>query len=203
MRIIDIKSEVLMKDFILDSFTESHRVLHDFLTEDNILAVEKLANMLIQAFQNKKKVIICGNGGSNCDAMHFSEELTGKFRKDRIPLPSIAISDSSHITCVGNDYGFEDIFSRGVEAYGHENDVFIGISTSGNSKNVYRAVEKASELKLLTVGLLGMDGGTIKDICHHAVVVKANTTDRIQEMHIKILHIVIEMVERKLFPDNY
>ena len=159
--------------------------------------------MIANTFRHKKKVIICGNGGSCCDAMHFAEEFTGRFRKDREPLPVIALADPSHITCVANDYGFEHIFSRGVAAYGNEDDIFIGISTSGKSLNVLRAVQTANERGLKTIGMLGRDGGDIKFECDISLIVHGNTTDRIQEIHMKTLHIIIEMVERKLFPTNY
>ncbi|MBW6516323.1 MAG: SIS domain-containing protein, partial [Candidatus Cloacimonetes bacterium] len=142
-------------------------------------------------------------GGSNCDAIHFAEEFTGRYRKDRQPLPVIAISDSSHITCVANDYGFSEVFARGVEAYGTEGDILIAISTSGNSENVIRAVEKAHNLGLFTIGLLGKDGGKMKELVDVELIVAGKTTDRIQEVHMIILHIIIEMTERILFPANY
>ena len=135
--------------------------------------------------------------------MHFAEEFTGRFRKDRRALPSISISDSSHITCVGNDYGFNFIFAKGVEAFGQEGDFFFGISTSGNSQNIVEAVKIAKEKGLKTVGLLGKDGGKLKGVCDYEFIVQAETTDRIQEVHMMILHIVIEGIERILFPENY
>ena len=147
--------------------------------------------------------MICGNGGSNCDALHFAEEFTGRFRKERRPLPAIAISDSSHITCVGNDYGFDYIFSKGVEAYGKAGDMFIGISTSGNSGNVIKAVEAAKNMGIKTVALLGKDGGKLKGMCDYEFIIPGETSDRIQEIHMMILHIIIEGVERIMFPENY
>ena len=135
--------------------------------------------------------------------MHFAEEFTGRFRKDRKSLPSISLSDSSHITCVGNDYGFDFIFSKGVEAFGNEGDFFFGISTSGNSKNIIEAVKQAKLKKLKTVALLGKDGGELKGTCDYEFIVEGETSDRIQEVHMIILHIIIEGVERHLFPQNY
>ena len=135
--------------------------------------------------------------------MHFAEEFTGRFRNDRKALPSISISDSSHITCVGNDYGFDFIFAKGVEAFGQEGDFFFGISTSGNSKNIIEAVKSAKERNLKTVALLGKDGGKLKKICDYEFIIPGETSDRIQEVHMMILHIIIEGVERILFPENY
>jgi D-sedoheptulose 7-phosphate isomerase len=134
-----------------------------------------------------------------CDAMHFAEELTGRFRQDRPPLPAIAISDPSHITCVGNDYGFDEIFARGVQAYGKPNDVAIGISTSGNSENILRALDRAISMGLKTVALLGKDGGKLKGLCDLELIIPGETSDRIQEVHMAILHILIEKIERDLF----
>ncbi|MGL5000019.1 MAG: D-sedoheptulose 7-phosphate isomerase, partial [Cetobacterium sp.] len=152
---------------------------------------------------NGGKVLIAGNGGSNCDALHFAEEFTGRFRKERRPLPAIAISDSSHITCVGNDYGFDYIFSKGIEAFGKEGDMFIGISTSGNSSNIIKAIETAKKLNMKTVTLLGKDGGKLKGIADYEFLINGETSDRIQEIHMMILHIIIEGVERIMFPENY
>lgn len=165
--------------------------------------ISELAKMLSGAFANGKKVLICGNGGSAADAMHFAEEFTGRYRKDRVPLPVIAISDPTHLTCVGNDYGFEEVFSRGVEAFGRAGDVFIGISTSGNSENVVKALNKAQSLKLKTVLLLGKNGGILRGKADLEIIVEGETTDRIQELHMMILHMVIEQVERIMFPENY
>ena len=158
---------------------------------------------MADAYKNGKKSLIAGNGGSNCDAMHFAEEFTGRFRKERPALPSISISDSSHITCVGNDYGFDAIFSKGVEAFGQEGDFFLGLSTSGNSKNIIEAVKVAKEKGLKTVALLGKDGGQLKGMCDYEFIINAKTSDRVQEVHMMILHIIIEGVERVLFPENY
>lgn len=189
---------------LIDSYKTEYELLKNFIEqEEKDRITEKIAEELAEAFTNGNKVLICGNGGSNCDALHFAEEFTGRFRKERRALPAIAISDSSHITCVGNDYGFDYIFSKGVEAYGKEGDMFIGISTSGNSGNVIKAVEKAKELGMKTVALLGKDGGKLKGMCDYEFIIPGETSDRIQEIHMMILHIIIEGVERIMFPENY
>lgn len=189
---------------LIDSYKTEYELLRNFIEqEEKERTTEKIAEELAEVFTNGNKVLICGNGGSNCDALHFAEEFTGRFRKERRALPAIAISDSSHITCVGNDYGFDYIFSKGVEAYGKEGDMFIGISTSGNSGNVIKAVEKAKELGMKTVALLGKDGGKLKGMCDYEFIIPGETSDRIQEIHMMILHIVIEGVERIMFPENY
>ncbi len=192
-----------MRELIKQAIGNHITGVQQFFSDENILEVEEIAEIIADKLSQKHKVLICGNGGSNCDAIHFAEEFTGRFRKARKPLPVLALSDSSHITCVANDYGFEDIFSRGVEAYGMANDILIGISTSGNSENVLKAINKANDLTMITIGLLGKDGGKINELCDHVLIVKGDTSDRIQEVHITILHIIIELVERKLFPQNY
>jgi D-sedoheptulose 7-phosphate isomerase len=137
------------------------------------------------------------------EAMHFAEEFTGRFRSDRIALPVIALTDPSHITCVGNDYGFDQVFARGVEAYGDPGDIFIGLSTSGNSPNVINASNRAFEMGLTRVLLLGKDGGKLEGNGDFEFIVPATTSDRIQEVHMMLLHILIEAVERRLFPKLY
>lgn len=170
---------------------------------ENINLTEEISKKITKIFNNGNKVLICGNGGSACDAMHFAEEFTGRYRKDRKALPVISLTDSSHITCVGNDYGFSEIFARGVEAYGKEGDMFIGISTSGNSENIIRAVEKAKKNNMITFALLGKDGGKLKGMCDYQFIIEGFTSDRIQELHMTILHIIIEGVERIMFPELY
>ena len=165
--------------------------------------IEDLSRMIADAFEEGGKVLICGNGGSAADAMHFAEEFTGRYRKDRRSLPVLALADPTHITCVGNDYSFSEIFSRSVEGWGKPRDVFIGLSTSGNSQNVLKAMKKAEQLHLRTAALLGKDGGDLKDMAELQVIVPGITTDRIQELHMLILHITIEQVERLMFPENY
>ena len=194
----------MLKENIRNSYLTAFETVKAFVeNEENIEKTEKMAQELALAYKNGKKSLIAGNGGSNCDAMHFAEEFTGRFRKDRRALPSISISDSSHITCVGNDYGFDFVFAKGVEAFGQEGDFFLGISTSGNSKNIIEAVKSAKERNLKTVALLGKDGGKLKGVCDYEFIIPGETSDRIQEVHMMILHIIIEGVERILFPENY
>ena len=194
----------MLKENIRNSYLTAFETVKAFVeNEENIEKTEKIAQELALAYKNGKKSLIAGNGGSNCDAMHFAEEFTGRFRKDRRALPSISISDSSHITCVGNDYGFDFVFANGVEAFGQEGDFFFGISTSGNSKNIIEAVKSAKERNLKTVALLGKDGGKLKGVCDYEFIIPGETSDRIQEVHMMILHIIIEGVERILFPENY
>jgi D-sedoheptulose 7-phosphate isomerase len=189
-----------MKDMIRERLLAAESVLHAFLqNESSLQTIADVVNLLTEAFQRGNKVIIFGNGGSMCDAMHFAEELTGRFRKDRPALPAIALSDPAHITCVANDYGFEEVFARGVSAYAKPNDIVIGISTSGNSPNIIKALQTAQSLDCFTIALLGKDGGKLKGECDFELIIPAETTDRIQEIHIKILHILVEMVEATLF----
>jgi D-sedoheptulose 7-phosphate isomerase len=189
-----------MTDTIKQLFLDAEQTLKSFTADpDNLRAIGDIVKLLAEAFQRGNKVIIFGNGGSMCDAMHFAEELTGRFRKDRPPLPAIALADPAHLTCVANDYGFDEVFSRGVTAYAKPDDVVIGISTSGNSTNVIKAIETAQSLNCFTVALLGKDGGKLKGECDFELIVQAQTTDRIQEMHIKIIHILIELLEQQLF----
>ena len=189
---------------LIDSYKITYDLLKDFIEkEEKEKVTEAVAKDLAEIFAKGGKALIAGNGGSNCDALHFAEEFTGRFRGNRRALPAIAISDSSHITCVGNDFGFDYIFSRGVEAYGKEGDLFIGISTSGNSANIIKAVEAAKEMGIKTMALLGKDGGKLKGMCDYEFIIPGETSDRIQEIHMMILHIIIEGVERIMFPENY
>ena len=154
---------------------------------------------MTESINNGGKIISCGNGGSMCDAMHFAEELTGKFREERSPIPAVSISDPSHITCVGNDYGFDAIFSRYVESVGNTGDVLLAISTSGKSTNVIRAAEEANRKGIKVVALTGKDGGELSDLCDIEIrVPHFGYSDRIQEIHIKVIHILILLIEKKL-----
>jgi len=189
---------------LINSYVTTYEMLKDFIEiEKKENLTEKIARNMAAVFASGNKVLIAGNGGSNCDALHFAEEFTGRFRGNRRALPAIAISDSSHITCVGNDFGFDYIFSRGVEAYGKEGDIFIGLSTSGNSGNIIKAVEAAKERGMKTLVLLGKDGGKLKGMCDYEYIIPGATSDRIQEIHMMILHIIIEGVEKLMFPENY
>ena len=184
---------------IQNSFGKAQNVLNSFCQEsENFELVAQFAGEMAACIQRGNKILSCGNGGSMCDAMHFAEELTGRFRHDRNPLPAISISDPSHITCTGNDYGFESIFSRYVTGVGEKGDLLLGISTSGNSVNVIEAVKAAEQKGIFSVGLLGMDGGKLQYLVNLPLVVPAETSDRIQEVHIKIIHIAIEVAEKIL-----
>lgn len=188
----------------LSNLREAERVLSDFLAnQENILKCSQFSDLLIETFKGGHNVFSCGNGGSHCDAMHFAEELTGRYRKERRPLGALALGDPSHVTCVSNDYGFEHIFSRQLAGLGRAGDLLIGLSTSGNSMNVIQAFETAKKIGIKTIALLGKDGGKLKTMADIAIVVPAQTSDRIQEIHIKLIHIAIENVERSLFPENY
>jgi len=181
-------------------FQEAQEVLNAFLSDtENFAKIDQAVSILSKSFANGGKVISCGNGGSHCDSMHFAEELTGRYKNNRKALPAIAISDSSHITCVGNDYGYDHIFSRFVEAHGNPGDVLLGISTSGNSQNVYLAMQKAKELGMTVIGLTGKDGGKIKDLCDLEIrAPKSDYADRAQEIHIKVIHALIDGIEKTM-----
>lgn len=188
----------------ISALTEAQATLDVFVKDGEQLAkCERFSKLLIETFQGGGKLFTCGNGGSHCDAMHFAEEFTGRYRKDRKPLGALALGDAAHVTCVSNDYGFEHIFSRQVEGLARKGDMLVGLSTSGNSANVIKAFESAKAMGVRTVALLGRDGGKLAGMADLAIIVKATTSDRIQEMHIKIIHTVIETVEREIFPENY
>ena len=187
-----------------NSLNEAKETLIKFLDSKELLEkCSQFSEILIGCFKNEQNMFACGNGGSHCDAMHFCEEFTGRYRKDRKPLGALALGDPSHTTCVSNDYGFEHVFSRQIEGLGKSGDVLVGLSTSGNSQNVINAMEAAKAKGITTVALLGKDGGKLRDVADLSIVVPATTADRIQEMHIKLIHTVIETVERELFPENY
>ena len=181
-------------------FEQADDVLKIFLSNDeNFKNIEKAGLLIVDAILSGNKIISCGNGGSMCDAMHFAEELSGRYRNDRKALPAIAISDASHITCAANDYGFDHIFSRFVEALANKNDVLFAISTSGNSSNILNAIKAAKEKGIKIIGLTGKDGGAMKMLCDVEVRVSHyGFSDRIQEIHIKIIHSLIDFVESKM-----
>jgi D-sedoheptulose 7-phosphate isomerase len=191
-----------MKNYneILAELQEAQKILNDFISsEENIKNIEKVANLMAEAILNGKKIISCGNGGSHCDAMHFAEELSGRYRENRKSLAAIAISDPSHLSCVGNDYGFEYIYSRFIEGLGNAGDILLGISTSGNSKNIINAAKAARETGMKVVILSGKDGGNLAGLADLEIRVQHfGFADRIQEIHIKVIHILIMLIEKKV-----
>jgi D-sedoheptulose 7-phosphate isomerase len=185
---------------ISKELNEAAAVLNNFLTDDaNIAKIEQASVAIANAINNGCKVISCGNGGSHCDAMHFAEELTGRYRENRRALPAICISDPSHISCVSNDFGYEFIFSRYVEGLGNKGDVLLGLSTSGNSGNIINAVKAAKEKGMITIVLTGKDGGKLAPLADIEIrVPHAGYADRIQEVHIKVIHILMLLVEKQV-----
>jgi len=185
---------------IKNNFSEAKQLLDQFVADDNnLLRIESAAKLMLTAIKNGGKIISCGNGGSMCDAMHFAEELTGRFREDRKAIAAVSISDSSHISCVGNDYGYNEIFSRYVYALGRKEDVLLAISTSGNSENVLKAAIEAKAKGIKVVGLTGKDGGNLAEVCDVEIRVLHNGyADRTQEIHIKIIHSLIHYIEENL-----
>ena len=170
---------------------------------ENIATIAETAELIRDVFEREGRVFTCGNGGSLCDAIHFAEECTGKFRSDRKPLPAIALGDAGHITCTANDFGFAEVFARPLLALGHPGDLLVVLSTSGNSENVVRAAVAAKARGMQVFGLLGRAGGHLTQHCDRYLIAPGETADRIQEIHIKVLHILIEQVERLMFPQNY
>jgi len=182
---------------IKENFRQAQEVLEAFISNPRTLeAIEKAAELMVQALRNQGKVISCGNGGSMCDAMHFAEELTGRFHNDRVPLPALSICDPSHITCVANDFGFDYIFSRVVDALGKPGDILLAISTSGNSQNVIKAIESAQQKGMKVVGLTGKSGGKMALLCDVEIRVPyEGYSDRVQEIHIKVIHSLVHLIE--------
>jgi D-sedoheptulose 7-phosphate isomerase len=180
-------------------FEEALEVLSAFNTDENLRKIEHAIKMLSESIDNGNKIISCGNGGSMCDAMHFAEELSGRFRNDRKGLAAVSISDPSHISCVANDYGYEYVFSRYIEALGNTGDVLLGISTSGNSKNVIKAVELAKSKGIRTIVLTGKTGGELADMADLEIrAPHSEYADRAQEIHIKVIHALIDGIEKEL-----
>lgn len=187
---------------IYDELFKAHSILGEFMADEaHLKAIQNAADIMIDCLKNGGKIIACGNGGSMCDAMHFASELTGKYRKDRPPLAAVAISDPAHMSCVGNDYGYEEVFARFVQAHGKEGDVLLALSTSGNSENVKMAVVRANIIGMHVVFLTGRTGGSITDmleITDPEIRVPSDQTDRIQEVHIKVIHILVHLIEQGL-----
>ena len=185
-----------LRNLIQQQFEEAQQTLVNFQTEANFSLIAQAADLMSQAIQNGGKIISCGNGGSMCDAMHFAEELSGRFRDNRRALAAISISDPSHLSCVSNDYGYDFVFSRFIEGLGQANDVLLGISTSGNSKNVILAVEAAKAKGMKTIVLTGKDGGKLAGLADIEIrAPHSNFADRAQEIHIKVIHSLILGIE--------
>ena len=187
-------------DTIREHFKEAKELLENFLADEkNLHKIKAAGDLLSNSFSAGNKVISCGNGGSMSDAMHFAEELTGKFRNDRMPLPAIAISDPAYLSCIANDYSYDEVFSRFINAIGQKKDVLLAISTSGNSKNIILAAKTAHEKGMKIIALTGRDGGELASLCDIEIrVPHQGYSDRIQEIHIKVIHILIEYIERTL-----
>lgn len=181
-------------------FEEAQQVLSEFLAnENNFTAIEKAGQLMVRSLKNGGKIMSCGNGGSLCDAMHFAEELTGRYRDNRPAIGAIALSDASHMACVANDYGYEYVFSRFLEGIGREGDVLLAISTSGNSANVLKAIESARKIGIQIIGLSGKDGGKMAGACDVEIrAPHSKYADRAQEIHIKVIHSLIDYIEEHL-----
>jgi D-sedoheptulose 7-phosphate isomerase len=187
-------------ELIRSNFTEAQKALNDFIAnENNFKSIAEAAVIMSESLKNGGKIISCGNGGSMCDAMHFAEEMTGRFRDERLPFAAISISDPSHLSCVANDYGYEWVFSRYVDAVGKKGDVLLAISTSGNSKNILAAIASAKKKGLQVVGLTGKNGGLMSPLCD--IEIRASDfpyADRAQEIHIKVIHSLIHCIEEAM-----
>lgn len=194
-----------MSEVILASLRESAKALETLLTsKSTIAAIEQAGHALADCFKNRKHAYSAGNGGSMCDAMHFAEELSGRYRNNRRGLGAQAISDAGFLSCAANDFGYDFVFSRFLEAQAHQGDIFVGFSTSGKSKNIILAAKTAKEMGLKTILLTGRAGSELSKFADIEICTPGgNYADRVQELHIKVVHILIELVERQLFPENY
>ena len=189
-----------MQTKILQAVDDGVRAIEFLKKPDSLVFIQNAARMISDCFKSGNKLLIAGNGGSLCDAMHFAEELTGIFRHKRKALPAIALSDPGHLSCMANDVGYHDVFSRAVEALGREGDVFVALTTSGNSQNLIHAVEMAKTMNLKTISFLGKTGGKLKGVSDLEWIINGfSYSDRIQEAHMTAIHIIIEMIEHELF----
>ena len=187
----------MTKTIIQDSLAQAHEELERFMSDqDTVPSIEKAAEVMSGCLSSGGKIISCGNGGSLCDATHFAEELTGRFRNDRRPFPAMAINDPAYLTCVGNDYSFDVVFSRWIEAFGKPGDVLLAISTSGTSPNIIKAAQTAKNLGMKVIALTSKKGKPLSDLADVTIAAPdAPHSDRIQEIHIKVIHILIEAIE--------
>lgn len=189
-----------MQDLILSAVEDGIAAIQQLKNSHSLTFIEQSAQMIADCYQKGGKLIIAGNGGSLCDAAHFEEEMTGQYRLPRAALPAIALNDPGFLTCTANDFGFETVFARGVAAFGNPGDIFIGLTTSGNSVNLIKGFEVAIQKRLKTIAFLGKGGGKLKGIADLELIIEDfKTSDRIQEAHMSAIHIVIEMVEKELF----
>lgn len=194
-----------MEQVFKDALLEAREALNNLI--DNQLqhrAVLEASQLLVESFKNGGRAFSCGNGGSHCDAMHFAEELTGRYRLDRPALGAMAISDASHISCVANDFGYEEVFARFIEGNGRKGDILVAITTSGSSANVMRAGEVAKKIGMKVIALTGKSEAKIAKLADvHICTPAGRYADRVQELHIKVIHSLIELVERQMFPQIY
>lgn len=188
----------MINQLIKKDLQEAMQMLDLFMNDKkNLAAVEQAAMLMADALQNGNKVISCGNGGSMCDAMHFAEELTGRYRNNRMPLPAIALSDPAHITCTANDFGYESVFSRSIESLGNTGDVLLAFSSSGNSANILEAAKAARDKGIKVIGMTGKTGGKLAPLCDVEVrTPESQYADRVQEIHIKVVHIMLHAIEQ-------
>lgn len=194
----------MYQDVIRNELNKALQTLQNFLSDErHIQSIEDAAKLIADAFKAGGKVLSCGNGGSHCDAMHFAEELTGRYRENRPGYPAIAISDPSHLSCVSNDFGYAQVFSRYVESVGNKGDVLVGISTSGNSANIIRAIDAARDKGMRVIVLTGKEGGKMAGCSDVEIRVPSfGYADRIQEIHIKAIHILILLIEKEMAPQG-
>lgn len=194
-----------MIEHIEKSLQEAHAALCQLQNNKQTLHnIAKAAEALVHTFTLAGKVYSCGNGGSMCDAMHFAEELTGRYRKNRPPIAATAISDPGHISCVANDFGYDEVFSRYVESHLRKEDCLVAMSTSGKSPNIIKAAQAAQKVGATVIALTGKENSELEAFANICICTPGGQfADRVQELHIKVLHILIELIERKLYPENY
>ena len=190
-----------MQESIINLINESVRTFTNISKDQHqVVLIENITNTILNAFKSNNKLLLCGNGGSAADAQHIAAELSGRFEIDRKPLNAEALHvNSSFVTAVANDYGYEEVYSRMVEAIGKNGDILLALSTSGNSKNIIRAIEKANSLGLITIGFSGNDGGAMQNLCKYNLIIPSDNTARIQEAHILVGHIICKLIEQKMF----
>ena len=187
----------MVKEIVKAQYEEHKKVVEE--NSQFVDEVTKATEIIIKALKDKKRLYACGNGGSSCDAMHLVEEMVGRYKNNRPPLAAHNLMDPSTLTCISNDFGYDDVFSRPLDAYGQEGDIFVGITTSGNSPNVIKAFDVAKKKGMKTILLLGKDGGKLKDKADAEILIKSEMTARIQEMHILAIHTFMECIDKEIF----